>query len=685
MRSRILLTVLLTALFVIASGCGNVAGCPVCGTTTSGAYVDIINIPVPEHNPTGEPGGPFNSFDISWINTPTHRDYVSDRIGLAVVVVDTVNNIAINAIQGTNAVTDAGNAASPCFKNAAGLDVIPPNIDVFGNFTRYGCRTDMSTATPPGPKFHLATGFGANHNFGGFPGAQCCAARANGVNPMSGPDGEEVTPDGKTLFTSVGNATVAVFDLTTTPPTAIAMIPTGTPGSYDGPQGISGCIASWNGEAGSAADCGDDRADEMAYDPIHQILAVINGDPGLPFVTLIDMSGVVARTSHCLPLVSTLAYGPYPPGYSSATGTYPFPSVPGGPFSYPLQGSGTGLPGTIGIAGFGPAPVLDPGVGPAAGVTGTSFNPPSCILGQIYYDGAGGIASAGASSNTPLPPPSAFPLNANTPVDIVPGPGAATGTFSCPDPSNPHVFSGVSGGAADAVIGEPGFGTLPTGAPFTIPCHHGPIVDQTLGTFCSQTSPGSNCSGAISPAGLGGMVWNPNTGHLLLTNPNSIAITNIGSVDEIDPRLGNPNGPVVVNSFVVPNCMATSVVQGPGDNFLVGCGDHDGEAFPPNLYVINGTTGAIITEITNVGGVDEIWYNPGDNKYYTASRDMPNGPVMGVIDAGTNTWLVNVPTNTNSHSIAVDSSNNHAFVPMQAGGPCTTQSANGCIGVFAEQ
>jgi hypothetical protein len=649
MRLRILFTVLLTGFFVIASGCGNVQGCPVCGTTTSGAYADIINIPVPEHNPTGEPGGPFNSFDISWINPATHRDYVSDRIGLAVVVVDTVNNIAINAIQGSNAVTNAGNAASPCFKDpVTGNDVIPPDVDVFGNFTRFGCRTDMSTATPAGPTFHLASGFGANHNFGGFPGAQCCAARANGVNPMSGPDGEEVTPDGKTLFTSVGNANVAVFDLTTTPPTVLAMIPTGVSGDYDGPLGIAPCISSWNGEAGSAADCGDDRADEMAYDPIHQVLAVINGDPGLPFITLIDVSGVVARTSHCPPIEPTLAYGPYPVGYTAAT--------------YPLQGSGTGLPGTIGIPGFPPAPVLDPGV------AGTSFNPPSCIIGQIYYDGAGGGASAGVG------------LNAGTPVDNV---GA---TFPCPDPSNPHVFSGVSGSqAGDGPVGLPGIGITPAGHAYTIPCHHGPIVDQTLGTFCNQTVPGSNCAGAISPAGLGGMAWNPSTGHLLLSNPNSIAITNIGSIDEIDPRLGNPNGPVVVNSFVLQNCMATSIVQGPADNFLVGCADHDGTAFPPNEYVINGTNGAILAEITNVGGVDEVWYNSGDNKYYTASRDMPNGPVMGVIDATTNTWLVNVPTNTNSHSIAADSGNNHLFVPMQAGGICTTQSANGCIAVFAEQ
>ena len=382
---------------------------------------------------------------------------------------------------------------------------------------------------------------------------------------------------------------------------------------------------------------------------MHQVLAVINGDPGLPFVTLIDMSHIVSRSGtlaqqHCLPLDPTLAYGPWGAGFTPASYGV----------TYPFQGTGTAIPQ--------PSPILDPGV------AGTSFNPPSCIIGQIYYDGAGGGASGGVGLSTTVP------------VDTV---GA---TFPCPDPSNPHVFSGVSGGPANNALGLPGLsGVRPSGGTYTIPCHHGPILDQTLGTFCNQATPGSTCAGAIAPAGLGGMVWNPNTGHLLQANENSIGITNIGNIDEIDPRLGNPNGPVVVNSFVMPNCMPTSIVQGPGNNFLVGCADHDGEAFPPNEYVINGTTGAILANITNVGGVDEVWYNSGDNRYYIAARDMPNGPVMGVIDAGTNTWLENVSTGANSHSIAVDSSTNHAFVPLQAGGQCTTQSANGCIGVYAQQ
>jgi hypothetical protein len=734
MRSRIFLTVVLAAVFVIMSGCGTTPNCPVCGTTINGAYTNINVIPVPEHNPTGEPGGPFNSFDISTIvPNPAvsghYLDYISDRIGLAMVVIDTEQDVAVNAIQGANAVTDNGDNASGCFQ-VGGLDIIPPTVDVFGNYTRYGCRTDLSlfgpAQTPPqpaGPTFHLITGFGANHLFGGFPGAQCCAARANGVNPMSGPDGNTASVDGKFLFVGNGSSTLEVFDLTTmtlgappTPPTLIANIPTGVSADYDGPTGISGCISSWNGEAGSAFDCGDDRADEQALGSVtaadgttHQVLAVINGDPGLPFITFIDMTNIISKTGtlqqqHCLPLVPYLAYGPYPAGYSPAfnattgtVGSYPYPGVGPGVFGYPLQGSGTGIIG-IGTGGNGlpyPSPSLDPSVG-------GSFNPPSCIVGQIYYDGPGGPGA---------------PLNVSATGGVGVSVDTVGATFPCPDPSSVHVFSGVSGSVDDGVatVGYPGFGVLPTGGNYVIPCHHGPILNQTTGAFCNQAAPATGCLGAIAPAGLGGMAWDPNTGYLLLTNSNSVgSATSIGNVDVINPQVGNntctnaagtitgqPCGPIVIGSFVTPNCMPTSMVQGPGENFLIGCADHDGEAFPPNEYIVNLSGGFSASsgynvnctstpmvnciQITNVGGVDEVWYNPGDNKYYLAARDMPTGGMLGVINAETNQWLVNVTTGSNAHSVAADPTNNHVFVPLQAGAGCTTQSANGCVGVWAQQ
>jgi hypothetical protein len=625
MRPRVLLTILLTVLFVILSGCGGVANCPVCGTTHNGAYGVIDVIPVPEHNPTGEPGGPFNSFDISLVDPVHHTFFVSDRIGLDVVMVNTNNDIAFNFLSGDNGVAGAGDLPSVCLQTAAGVDIIPPLVTGLGNFTRFACRTNV----PGGIPFHIP-GFGASTHLGGFPGAQCCAARANGVNPLSAPDGEALTADGNTLFVGNGSSSVVVFamEVPATPngngqPVVVAEIPTGFSPDYDGctvamepcgpannglgtfnPTGIGPCVSSANGRAFSDPTCGDLRADEMSYDEKDHILLVTNGDPGFPFATLIDMSAVVARTGNCLP---TVAAQPY----------------------------------MIQIGTVGGAPI---------------YNNPTCILGQIYYDGAG-------------------QNNINVAVDDI-GTNGPNG-FICPDPST------------TAPSGATGHNAL--GAGVDVPCHHGPIISYSTGAYCpDQTNttnpPALGCAGAISFAGLGGSAFNPNSGRFLVTNANASGNNlTVGTVDVINPNIGNPDGPFVENTFPTPNCMPTSIVQGPGNNFLVGCGDHDGETFPPNEYVIDGTSGKILATIVDVGGVDEIWYNPTDNRYYLAARDMPTGPVMGVIDAKTNTWLVNVVTNSNSHSIAVDPSDNHVFVPMQAGTICTTQSANGCIAVMAQQ
>src|SRR5580704_17743936 len=122
MRSRILLTVLLTALIVLASSCGSTPNCATCGTTLNCSYAVINTIRVPEYNNTGEPGGPLNSFDVSWISPPPSAgasgtddlDYVSDRIGIAVQVLDTAQDLAVYCIAGSNGISGGGDNASPC-------------------------------------------------------------------------------------------------------------------------------------------------------------------------------------------------------------------------------------------------------------------------------------------------------------------------------------------------------------------------------------------------------------------------------------------------------------------------------------------------------------------------------------------------------------------------------------------
>ena len=90
---------------------------------------------------------------------------------------------------------------------------------------------------------------------------------------------------------------------------------------------------------------------------------------------------------------------------------------------------------------------------------------------------------------------------------------------------------------------------------------------------------------------------------------------------------------------------------------------------------MDATDGSIVATITQVGGSDHLWYNPGDNRYYTASRYMTSTglkggtptPVLGVIDAATDQWIANLPTGTGAHSVAADPGNNRVFVPVPQG------------------
>src|SRR5271170_6730013 len=337
MKTRIVplrnLIALVGLLFLLDSCGSGPAGCPVCGTQKNGQIALIDVMLVPEHNPNGEPGGPFNIFDISWVD-PVNRNYfVSDRVGLDVPVFNTVSNIALWAIGGQNSVAEAGNNSSLCWQDPTSLETIPPITTAQGNFTRFGCKTDG---------FRLPGFFGPNGNFGGFVGGQCCASRSNNLNPLSGPNGMEISGDGNFMFVGNGSSQVEVFDLVpmissgfTAPPTLTATIVTGTSPDYDGPTGTTGCMASADGRAFSDPSCGDLRADELAttggvvsfpQDGSSRFLvSIINGDPGLPFVSIIDATGIVTRTGtaaqqHCLPysqVADPTATDPFSPGIST--------------------------------------------------------------------------------------------------------------------------------------------------------------------------------------------------------------------------------------------------------------------------------------------------------------------------------------------------------------------------------
>lgn len=171
-------------------------------------------------------------------------------------------------------------------------------------------------------------------------------------------------------------------------------------------------------------------------------------------------------------------------------------------------------------------------------------------------------------------------------------------------------------------------------------------------------------------AGLEQPVWDPSTKRFYISVPELNGDAAHSGVAVFDPKTGT-----VENVFDIGPCGPSGIALGPHQHLLLGC------AQQPSV-VIDAKTGAIVANIPEVGGSDEVWFNPGDNRYYLAARNNPGGPVLGVVDADTNLSIQNVPTTTNSHSVAANPRTNDVYVPLTAGP--TSPCPHGCIGVFAD-
>ena len=219
-------------------------------------------------------------------------------------------------------------------------------------------------------------------------------------------------------------------------------------------------------------------------------------------------------------------------------------------------------------------------------------------------------------------------------------------------------------------------GALTVGARVTFDAAHG--VDAT--------------NGAEQP------VWNKSTGRFYMSVPQVGPDATNGAVARIDPGTG-----AVDALFPVKFCQPAGLTLGPKQDLLLGCSvifDTAGGAWSatdpntaaPISVVMDASNGSIDRMVTGVSGSDEVWFNSGDGRYYLAARAQPGGPVLGVIDADSKTLVQVVPTiNTagllhvfpsgSSHSVAVNSRNNHAFVPLPANNVFPF-CLNGCVGVF---
>jgi hypothetical protein len=158
------------------------------------------------------------------------------------------------------------------------------------------------------------------------------------------------------------------------------------------------------------------------------------------------------------------------------------------------------------------------------------------------------------------------------------------------------------------------------------------------------------------------------------------------------------------NTGVVPlnACSPNGITVGPGSNLLEGCtpGNNPSDTTSLVINAINKN----YSQIAGITGSDEVWFNSGDQRYYTgSSRQLgPSGnsaaadavPALGVID-GTSVLIETIPQGSGSHSVAADCIRNTIYVPQVApvkvvgtGGDTTGVSAgicggmSGCVAVY---
>ena len=167
--------------------------------------------------------------------------------------------------------------------------------------------------------------------------------------------------------------------------------------------------------------------------------------------------------------------------------------------------------------------------------------------------------------------------------------------------------------------------------------------------------------------------YNPADGMFYMSIPELGKDAKKGAVAVIDPAAAK-----LVKMIPVDNCHPAGLAFGPGDNFVLGCGA-DGKDMPAVTTIMNSKTGAVVAVIEGVGAADMVDYNARNGQYYTASRNNPGGPVLGVIDAKTNKLVQTIKlAGGNPHSVASSEATGKVYVPVGGFG-----GGDGTIHVYA--
>ena len=178
-------------------------------------------------------------------------------------------------------------------------------------------------------------------------------------------------------------------------------------------------------------------------------------------------------------------------------------------------------------------------------------------------------------------------------------------------------------------------------------------------TFVSAVD-GSVLSRYVYPMNQDGLeqpVWVRRTGYFYQNVPGDRS-----RIDVFDPhRLPKP-----IKSFSVPcrggllTLTLSGLAVGPRAGLMTVCGSVGG-------VLVDAKTGLIGGTVREGADTDEVWYDPGSNRYYFSRPGQGQG--VSVVDARSETFIVTIPVA--SHSVAVNARNTHVFVPASGVGILT--------------
>jgi WD40 repeat protein len=184
-----------------------------------------------------------------------------------------------------------------------------------------------------------------------------------------------------------------------------------------------------------------------------------------------------------------------------------------------------------------------------------------------------------------------------------------------------------------------------------------------------------------TPVATGGIeqpAYDPVT-HTFFVSVPQIGGSGPGGVTEFDTA-GNILHTYDFSTFAgITACSPAGLVAGTNGHLLVGCSGTTGSIILDPTA--NGGDGSV-TLIPQVTGSDEVAFDPNTNLYFLAARLNPGGPVLGIINGLTDSWVENLPTTPGDHSVSVDPITGEVFVPF-GGVAGNNICPNGCIAVFA--